>query len=187
MAGQVAADPAVDGAEVLADRDAARARGRARERRHRRVVVIADVGAAVGGLAGGHPPQPRKAHDVVDAQAARVPQRGPEQLGQRPVAGRRQPLRVPGRLAPVLAELVEAVRRRAHGDAGDQQPRMRPGVGAAGVHAHGEVMDDAVRHPGGRRRPLRAGQLLIAMPLQPGMERRGAAQPGIARHGRLTR
>ena len=154
--------------------------------RHRGPVVVADVRAAVGRPARGHAPQPHQPHHVVDPQPAAVPEPGGEQLVQRAVAGGGQPPRVPGRLRPVLPALVELVRRRAHGQAADQQVLVRPGVRPAGVGADREVADDPGVHARGQRRPLRGGQLLIGEPLQPGVElgaRAGVPRPRGADHG----
>ena len=71
---------------------------------------------------------------------------------------------------PVLAALVELVRRGAHADAGDERVRPGPGVGAAGMCADGQVADDADAHAGLPGRALRRGGLLRRQPLQPGVE-----------------
>ncbi len=170
VAGQVLADPGLDRAKVLADRDCASARSRSGERADRGLVVVAHVRAPFRGLPGRNPPQAHEAHHVIDAQAAAMPQRGGEQLGHRLVVVRRQQARVPRRLSPVLSELVEAVRRGAHAEVLDEQARKRPGVGTARMHADSQVVDDAVGHPRCCRRVLGCGELLVRLPLQPGME-----------------
>ncbi len=182
---QVLADPAVDGAEVLADGQRPGPGRLPGQRGHRGPVVVADVRAAVGRPAHGHAPQPHQPHHVVDPQPAAVPEPGSEQLVQRAVAGGGQPPRVPGRLRPVLPALVELVRRRAHRQAADQQVLVRPGVRPAGVGADRKVADDPGVHARGQRRPLRGGQLLISEPLQPGVEL-GIRAGGRGRAARIT-
>ena len=174
---QVAADPVIDRAEILADRQRPGPRRLARERGHRGPVVVAEVGAAVGRHPLRHAPQPHQPHHVVDPQPARAAQRRGEQVGQRLVTDRGQPPRVPRRLRPVLPALVELVRRRAHRQAADQQVLVRPGIRPAGVRPHGQVRDDPRLHARGERGPLRGGQLLVGVPLQPGVEIRGI-RPG---------
>ena len=174
--GQVLPDPRVHRAEVLADRQRAGPRGLAGQRAHGRPVVVPHVRAAVRGHALRHPPQPHQPHHVVHPEAARVPQRRPEQVQQRAVADFRQPPRIPRRLPPVLAELVEPVRRRPHADPVNDLVPVGPRVRAAGVRADGQVMDEADGHSGRPRGLLRRCQLLVGEPLQPGVEARGRAQ-----------
>ena len=76
----------------------------------------------------------------------------------------------PRRLRPVLAQLVELVRRCARGDAERQHVLHRPGVGAVRVHPDGEVVHDAQRHAGADGRRLRRRQLVVELPLQPAVE-----------------
>jgi len=107
---------------------------------------------------------------VVEAQAARVPQDVAQHRAVRRVARRREPLRVPRRLAPVLADLVERVRRCPDRDALGEQLLVRPRVRAARVHPDGEVVDHADRHARGTRRRLHRAELLVEQRLQPGVE-----------------
>ena len=81
-----------------------------------------------------------------------------------------QPVRPPRRLRPVLAELIELVRRRARGHAQRQHVLQGPGVGAVRMHADGQVVHDADRHSGPDRLRLRRGELLVELPLQPAVE-----------------
>ncbi len=71
-----------------------------------------------------------------------------DQVAERRVAALLEPVRLPRRLAPVLSELVERVRRRADRDPRGVRRPHPPRVGAAGVHADGEVVHGAERHPG---------------------------------------
>ena len=73
----------------------------------------------------------------------------------------------PRRLRPVLAELVELIRRRARGDAQREDVLHRPCIGSVRVDPHGEIVHDAELHarPHGGR--LRGGQLVVELPLQP--------------------
>jgi len=91
---------------------------------------------------------------VVDTQAAGVPQGRVHQVRQRRVLLVGQPPRMPGRLVPVLAALIELVRRGSHADPGDHHVLPGPGVGTARMAADREVPDDADGHPGGPRRVL---------------------------------
>ena len=107
---------------------------------------------------------------MVHPDAAGVPQHGPEHVPVGGIAGFGEPARVPGRLGPVLALLVEHVRRRADADAPGQDAGEGPGVGAAGFYPDGEVMDDADPHARLAGRALGRLELLVAEPLQPAVE-----------------
>ena len=137
-----------DHAEVLPDDDGAGPVRLEGEHADQRLVVVADVGALVGRAAGGDPPEPEQADDVVDPDPAGVPEHGADQVAERLVAELGEPVRPPRRLAPVLAELVVGVRRRADLDALRVDVLQPPRVGAAGVHADREVVHDAEPHPG---------------------------------------
>src|SRR5579875_3336382 len=106
-------------------------------------MVVPHVGAHAGRHPGRYPPQPGQAHDVVGAQPAGAAGGRSDQVGQRPALLGREPAGMPRRQRPVLAALVELVRRGADADAGDDHVLAGPGVGAAGVRAHGEVADHA--------------------------------------------
>ena len=125
---------------------------------------------SVGGRPSGIHQSRNKPDDVVDADTARVPQHGVDQRPERFVALLDELVGSPGRLRPVLAELVELVRGRARGDAEREHILQRPCVGAVRVHPDGEVVHDAELHarPDGRR--LRRGQLVIELPLQPAVK-----------------
>ena len=107
---------------------------------------------------------------MVDADPAGMPQHSPDQRAKRSVFLLVQPVRPPRRLRPVLAELIELVRRRARGHAQRQHILQRPRVGAVRMHADGQVVHDAQRHPGPDRLRLRRGELLVELPLQPAVE-----------------
>ena len=125
---------------------------------------VAHVGAVGRGRAPGDPEQPEQAHHVVDPQPAGVAERGPDGLHERLVAGGPQPPGVERRQAPVLAPGVELVGRGADGHVEGEHVLPQPGVGAAGVDAHRQVVHD--RHAGRRRRL----QLEVDQPLQPLVE-----------------
>ena len=124
---------------------------------------------------------------MVHPQPAGVPQTRADQPGQRRVALAGQPLRVPGRLVPVLAALVELVRRRTHAHPRDQHVLPGPGVRATWVAADREIPDDPGAHARRTGRLLGGGQLGVGQPLQPGVKPGLAGQPGPRRShlGRL--
>ncbi|CKU41133.1 Uncharacterised protein [Mycobacterium tuberculosis] len=107
---------------------------------------------------------------MVDAYRTGVPQRGLDQRAKRSVLLLSEPVRPPRWLRPVLAELVELIRRRTCGHTLGQHVLQSPGVGPVGVHANGEVCHDAQRHAGPERLRLRTGELLVQLPLQPAVE-----------------
>ena len=75
VGGQVIADPRVDRAEVLPDRQHASLNRRTSEDPYRRHVIVTDVRSLVGGHARGHPPQPAQAHHMIHPQRPGVPHR----------------------------------------------------------------------------------------------------------------
>ena len=78
-----------------------------------------------------------------------------------------QPRRVEWRQTPVLAHGTERVGRRTNVHAQRVHLRLRPGVGAAFVHAHGQVAVQAQAHAQSACMGLRGGELLVGQPLQP--------------------
>ncbi len=134
-----------------------------------------------GGLPPGDPEQPEQSHDVVEPQPARVAEGGPDGLHERPVAGRLQPPGVERRQPPVLAPGVELVGRGADGHVEGEDVLPQPGVGAAWVDPHGQVVHDV--DAGGRRRR----QLEVEQPLQPLVEPHPVlVLPPVGRHlGRI--
>ncbi len=188
QAGQVAANPGLDRAEILADRERVSPGRLPRQRADREPVVVAYVRPPVGRHAFWDPPQPHQAHDMIHAHAARVPERGAEELSERRCPRRGYALRMPRRLRPVLASLVEAVRGSADRHAAHQQVLVRPGVRSAGMHADGQVPDHADAHSCGAGRPLRLGELLVEQPLDPRVEAGPIAErPGFRSRGRTAR
>ena len=151
-----------------------------------RVGVVGDVGAVRRRAAVRHPPEPKKPENMVDSQPAAAAQHRPHHLAQRREAGLGQPVGPPRRQAPVLALLVETVRRCADAEAGRQLALQRPRIGAAGIDPDGKVVHDADAHAAFRRRLLRRVQLLGAAVLQPAVKRhpRGelATAPRRPRH-----
>ena len=159
------AHPDLDGAQVLADDDGARAVRFEQDHSEHRLRVVGHERALRGGPARGDPPQPEQAHDVVDPQTPGVPQGASYDVAQRVVAELGEAVRAPGRQPPVLALLVEQVGRGA--DRGRQRERVlqRPRVRATGVDPHREVVD----HPDGHG-VAETGQLLVHQQLHPAPE-----------------
>jgi hypothetical protein len=162
---QVGAHPRLDRAQVLAHDEGAGADRLEREHAEQRVAVVGHVGARARAGVLRHPPQPEQAHHVVDPQPAGVPQAAAHHVAERRVAQLGQPVRPPGRQPPVLALLVEGVRRRPDGGAQRERVLQRPGVGAAGVHSYGQVVDDADGHAAAE-----PGELLVDEQLHPAPE-----------------
>ncbi len=99
-----------------------------------------------------------------------MPQHRLDQCAKRAVLQFVEPVGPPRRLRPVLAQLVELIRRRAGGHAQRQRVLQGPRVGTGGMHADGQVMHDAQRHAGPRGLRLRRGELFIELPLQPAVK-----------------
>ena len=108
----------------------------------------------------GDPEEPEQSHDVVDAQAAAVAERGTDRLDERSVAERAQPVWDERRKSPVLAAGHEAIGRGADRGAGGQRVLPGPRVGPVGVHADRQVLHDSDLGRGGLELPLEE-------PLQP--------------------
>ena len=102
-----------------------------------------------------HPPEPKKPENMVDSQPSAAAQHRPHHLAQRRETGLGQPVRPPRRQPPVLALLVETVRRGADAEAGRQLALQRPRVRSARIDPDGQVVHDADAHAARRRRPLR--------------------------------
>ena len=101
-------------------------------------------------------------------------EQGPDHVAERRVAELGEPFRVPGRLRPVLAELVELVRRGADGDARGRARRAAP----------------RSRRPRGARRPRGRGRrrLTSRRPWPPAARGRAAGPAATAASsGRSTR
>ena len=93
-----------------------------------------------------------------------------QHVAPRHVRRLRQLVRVPRRLRPVLAALVEPVRRGAHRRVGGHPLGEIAGVGTSRVHADGEVGHDADAHAGIGRGALGVAELFVEDPLQPAVE-----------------
>ena len=167
---QVVAHPRLEGAQVLADDEGARALRLQREDPDHRLVVVGDVGAVGRPVPLGDPPQPEQAQHVVDPQRTGVPHQGAQHVPPRPVGRLAQALRVPGRLRPVLALLVVLVGGGADGRAAREHVLQRPGVRADLLDADGEVVHDPDPHPGLARGGLGGGHLLVQPPLHADVE-----------------
>ncbi|MNO98188.1 hypothetical protein D3C76_899260 [compost metagenome] len=79
-------------------------------------------------------------------------------------------LRREGPDPPVLSGAIEDIRRRAHGDHGQQFVLAGPGLAAGAVGAHRQVGDQADTHAGGHRADLRALQAAGDQPLAEGVK-----------------
>ena len=90
------------------------------------------------------------------------------ELGEKPVAVRREPQRVERRQAPDLALRAERIGRRADRHARPRSPRVAPGLGAVRRRADREVAIEARARGRPARRRLR--QLPVAQPLQEQVE-----------------
>ena len=86
---------------------------------------------------------------MVDPNTTRVSQNGSKHVAPGLIAGLRQPFGVPRRLRPVLTVLVVVVWRCPHRCARRQHIRQGFGIGAEGVHTHGQVGHDADLHASG--------------------------------------
>ena len=113
-------------------------------------------------LAIGNPPQTEQSHYVVDPQPAGVPQGGTDSLDERSIGGRAELRRGKRRQLPVLAVGIEGVGRGPDDHPVGQQVLPLPGVGSAGIHADGQVLQNGDF-------PRGLGQLPVQQPLQPGM------------------
>lgn len=80
-------------------------------------------------------------------------------------------------LIPVLALLIEAVRRCADRRTGGEDLAEGPHVGAVATHSDGEVGDDADTHSRRQCGVLGPGELFVADPLQPRVELDASGQP----------
>lgn len=170
----------LDRAQVLAhDHGAGAVRLQSEGAEHRRG-VMAHVRAPVGRLARRNPPQPPQPGDVVHPDAVDMAQHAAQHVPERLVARGSEPIRTPRWQAPVLAPLVEGVRRRADVRAQCQRVLQRPRLRPRRRDTHGEVADQTDGQVGGVP-GLR--QLLGTQPLQPHVERRARCQPrGFLRH-----
>lgn len=135
-----------------------------------RLRVVVDVRAVGRRVPLRHPPEAEQTHHVVDAQGARVAQEALEQSAVRGVAAGGEDVGAPGRQAPVLAARVEGVRGRTDRHAGRVRVLLGPGVGALGVRADREVVDEADRHARLAGGALGRGELGVGEPGEPGVE-----------------
>ncbi len=101
------------GSKILADHHCAMAMGFERDEIEKVVERIAKIGALQRVRAFRDDPEPHQAHDVIDADAARVAERRLQRGDEGLIAGAGKRLRGKGRQAPILALAVDLVRRRA--------------------------------------------------------------------------
>ena len=164
------AHPRLDDAEVLADDDRAGPLRLERQDAHERLVVVAHIRPRRRGQPLRHPPHAEQPDDVVDPQATGVPQHPASRSRYGGEAGLGQPLRVQGRLRPVLADLVERVRRRADRAPTASTSRSAHASAPSGWTPTARSCTTPIGMPGGARGRLRRGQLLLEQPLQPHVE-----------------
>ncbi len=160
MRGKLLAHAGLDRPEVLADHRRARALTLQRDDGQQFLGGIAHIGAVGRRQPVGDPEEAEESHDVVDAQAAAMVERGADRLDERSVAERAQPVWDERRQSPVLAAGHEAIGRGADRGAGGQRVLPGPGVGPVGVHADRQVLHDSDLDGGGLELPLEE-------PLQP--------------------
>ncbi|CVM38658.1 Uncharacterised protein [Streptococcus pneumoniae] len=168
--GQATLHPRLEGAEVLAHHDDAGPLGLEREHGEHRLVVVLDVRALGGAGALRDPPQAEQPQDVVHPDAARAAQHGAQHVPERGVAGLGQTARMPGVLRPVLAQLVEQLRRRADGHGRHQHVPEHPRVRGLAGRPDCQVHHDAHAHAGRPGPLLHAGELLGGDPLHPAVQ-----------------
>ena len=177
-----------DGAEVLAENDGAVADALQRDQPEEVLQREGEVGAFGRGRPVRHDPEPREAHDVVDPHAAGVAHRGAHHLQVSAEAVPDEAARRERGEAPALPTGAEQVRRRPDGQAHQSLGLAAPAMAAPGVRAHGEVGDEADRHPGGSRRALRRREAAVRQELHEGV--RGDLALVFGRelqHGRAVR
>src|SRR5215203_2869167 len=144
--------------------------GLERENADHGLVVVAYVSALRGSHACGNPPQSEESDHMINAQAAGMPQDRRHGVSEGRVRGSGEAIRPPWWLIPVLALLVERIRRTADRDAHRVTVLQAPSIRATGAHPHWQVMHHPKRHAGPHRRLLGAGELLLHQPLQPALE-----------------
>ena len=166
-AGEVGAHPRLVGAEVLADDQRPGAVGLKDGDANQRLVILGDVGAVHWQSTCRHPPQPEQAEDVIDSDPAALPHHRAHHLAEGPVARLAQGIGTPGRLIPVLSELVVRIRRAADAHGHGVHVLLGPRRRTMAMNADRQVVDDSQRHPGIARRPLGLTSLAVALPLHP--------------------
>jgi hypothetical protein len=149
-----------DGAQVLADDEGAGPRAFERHDAEQVVGGIADVPTLGRGETGRNPEEPEQPHDVVDAKAASVAERGPDRFDEGPVAGAAQAMRDEWWQEPVLSCSHVAIRRRANRRAQRERVLPGPGVRAFAIDADRQVLHQRARRGG-------AGELSVELPLEP--------------------
>jgi hypothetical protein len=117
-----------------------------------------------------NPELTQEAHDVVDAQRARVRERATHEANPIVVAALGQSARIDRRQAPVLAGRPERIGRRAEARAGDEKVRERPRVASAGRGADGEILVDADGEPRVARAPCGRRELAVELELRVAVE-----------------
>ena len=155
-------------AEVFADDHAAVAHALQRQDAQQGVERVGGIGSRPAThVVRRQPEQAHQAHHMVQPQGAGVPHVGAQGVDERREAQGPQTQRIERRQAPVLAQRVERVGRRAHIHAQRIGAALAPGVGAAFVHAHGQVAVEPQAHAQRLGMGLGGLQLRLGQPLQP--------------------
>ena len=157
-----------DVAQVFADDHTAVAHALQRQDAQQGVERVGGIGALPSThIVWWQPEQAHQAHHMVEPQGAGVPHVGTQGVNERGEAQGPQAQRVERRQAPVLAQRVEWVGRRAHVHAQRIGAALAPGVGTAFVHTHGQVAVEAQAHAQCLGMGLCGLQLRLGQPLQP--------------------
>src|SRR4249920_2051575 len=98
------------------------------------LVVVTHVGTLRGTRTSGTPPEPAQADDMINAQATGMPQDRGDHVANGLVPGGDEPIRPPRWLVPILALLIEGIRRAANRDAFPIIALQAPRIRAAGAH-----------------------------------------------------
>ena len=125
-----------------------------------------------------NPPQTEQTKDMVDAHGTGTGEHTMHHVAVGLVASGFQIKRAERRLAPILALLVEHIRRSANRSALGEPLRIPPHIRAEGMHTDRHIRHDADFHAGILGRLLRSGKLIGRHPFEPAVE--------VERIGELT-
>ena len=136
-----------------------------RGHRQQRLERHLHIDAVIGGKAVRHQIKPLQAQHVIEPDRAGVAHRGPQHLAKRLEGLHGESGRIESGKAPVLAERVQRVRRRADGEMAGDRRLLVPGVESVGLHADGDVEIETDLHAEVMRELLARSQLLVGDPL----------------------